>query len=269
MQTMTMRLALKFFLIVLMFFGCWTLLGQIDWMRVFNLNQLSERSEKQLGDLYAKYFIRTQDEITHPEIVEPVDSLLQALCRANHIEAKDIKLHILESSVVNAFALPDGHMIIYSGLIKASDNEAELSGIIAHELAHIRERHVMQKLRRELGLTVLLSLSTGQGSETIRNTAKVFTSSAYDRDLEREADRKAIGYLHRAQIPHLPLADFLERLAEKEHPSSRQLEWISTHPNTLKRVDWIRSYSKKKNPSSQTILDEATWLTLHQRLAAP
>ena len=266
---MTRRISLHFFLIILMFFGCWTVLRQVDWMQLLNLNQLSAKSEKQLGDLYAKYFINTQMEINDPEVYLPVDSLLQTICRANGIESENIKLHILENSQVNAFALPDGHMVVYSGLIAASQNEAELSGIIAHELAHISERHVMEKLRRELGLAVLLSMTTGNGSETIRNTAKVFTSSAYDRDLEREADRKAIDYVIHAHLPPEPLADFLERLAEKENPSMRHLEWINTHPDTRKRVEFIRNYSKGKSQSPRTILNEVTWRRLQERLDAP
>lgn len=265
---MTTRISLQFIFIVLMFFGCWTILRQVDWMQQFSLNQLSAKSEKRLGDLYAKYFINTQMELNDPEIYAPVDSLLQTICSTNGINADHIKLHILENSQVNAFALPDGHMIVYSGLIAATKSEAELSGIIAHEVAHISERHVMEKLRRELGLTVLLSMTTGNGSETIRNTAKVFTSSAYDRDLEREADQKAIDYLIHARVPSEPMADFLERLAEKENPSMRHLEWFNTHPDTRKRVEFIRNYSKGKNQAPRPILKEVTWLKLQKRLAS-
>lgn len=269
MQTMTRRISLHFLLFIVVFIGCWTILGQVDWMQQFNLNKLSAESEEKLGDLYIKYFINTQAEITDPAVFVPVDSLLQTICAANEIAPENIKLHILANSEVNAFALPDGHMVVYSGLIAASQNEAELSGIIAHELAHINEKHVMQKLRRELGLAVLLSMTTGNGSETVRNTARLFTSSAYDRDLEREADRKAIDYVIRARLSPASLADFLERLAEKEHTAMRHLEWINTHPDTRKRVQFIRTYSKEKSGSAHTILDEATWRKLQQRLAAP
>src|SRR5690606_13648012 len=166
MQTMTKRISLQLLLLLLLFFGCGTLLRQVGWMQLLNLNQLSERSERKLGDLYIKFFVNSQTEITDPAIFAPVDSLLQAICKANDIPTQNIKLHILENEQVNAFALPDGHMILYSGLIAASQNEAELSGILAHELAHINERHVMQKLTRELGLAVLLSMTTGNSSET-------------------------------------------------------------------------------------------------------
>ena len=67
---------------------------------------------------------------------------------------------------VNAFALPNGHLVIYSGLILNSDNQEQFSGVICHEIAHIRLKHVIKKLIKELGFSVIISMTTGSyGSE--------------------------------------------------------------------------------------------------------
>ena len=97
-----------------------------------------------------------------------------------------IKVHVLNKDEINAFALPNGHLIIYSGLINNSGNQEELTGVICHEIAHIELNHVMKKLIKEIGLSVLISMTTGKGgSEIIKETAKMLSSSAFDRKLEK------------------------------------------------------------------------------------
>ena len=90
---------------------------------------------------------------------------MSKVCRANSIDRGKIKVHVLENSEVNAFALPAGHLVIYSGLIDDAGSAEELSGVICHELAHITEKHVMKSLAKELGLSVLISATTGEGSD--------------------------------------------------------------------------------------------------------
>ncbi len=78
--------------------------------------------------------------------------MVNVLYKVNDIDRDKIKVHLLFKDEVNAFALPDGHLVIFSGLILESENPEELSGVLAHELAHIELNHVMTKLMREVGL---------------------------------------------------------------------------------------------------------------------
>src|SRR5690606_22581823 len=119
--------------------------------------------------------------------------LLDHLCRENQIDRKKIKLHVLRKSDINAFALPDNHLVFYSGLIESAHSEAEVLGVMGHELAHLEKRHVMKKLAKELGLTAIITMTTGnKGGQTIQQVVKLLSSSAYDRELEREADKTAV-----------------------------------------------------------------------------
>lgn len=89
---------------------------------------------------------------------------------------------------MNAFSLPDGHLIVFSGLILNSDSPEELAGVVGHELAHIELNHVMKKLVKEVGLSTLISLITGNsGSDMIKETAKTLSLTAFDRNLEKDA----------------------------------------------------------------------------------
>ena len=167
---------------------------------------------------------------------------------------------MLNKDEINAFALPNWHLIIYSGLIHNSDNQEEFTGVISHEIAHIELNHVMKKLVKEIGLSVLISMTTGNGgAEIIKETAKMLSSSAFDRNLEKEADIKAVDYLTTAKVNTEPFANFLYKLSDKEHEAPKYLTWISTHPDSRERAAYIVEYNKDKLTDYKPILSNETW----------
>src|SRR5690606_8652338 len=121
-----------------------------------------------------------------------------------------------------------------------AENPEELIGVIGHEIAHVELDHVMKKLIKEIGLSVLVSMTTGRsGSEVIKETTRILSSSAFDRSLEKEADLKAVEYLAKAGIAAHFFADFLNRLAKDEDKTSTYLSWISSHPDSKGRSEYI------------------------------
>ncbi len=253
------------FSIVVLFFATWFALRQVDWMAFFKVNQAKESLEEKLGDLFSEIF--GKNELHSSNVTAPVDSILTRICTENSIDRDKIKLHIVENDEVNAFALPDKHLVVFSGLILAAQNEAELAGVIGHELAHIQLDHVMKKLVKELGLSVLISMTAGGGGEVIRETAKMLSSSAFDRELEREADIKSVDYMTKADIRPEPFADFLFRLSSEESNISKTLTWISTHPESKERAEYIIAYSKTKKYTDKRVLSAETWEGLKERLS--
>jgi predicted Zn-dependent protease len=111
--------------------------------------------------------------------------------------------------------------------------------VIAHEIAHIESGHVVKKLGKEIGLSVILNLTLGDiGGEVVRNALSTITSTAYDRSLEKEADLKAVDYLFAAKMNPTYLASFLEKL-DKQSQTPEVLQWVSTHPDSKERVRYI------------------------------
>jgi predicted Zn-dependent protease len=226
----------------------WVGLSQVDWMKLLNIEQKTQNTEEKIGDLFWKMLKNTESEITADSIVAPVDSMLTKICRANSIDLEKVKLHLLRKDEINAFALPNNHLLIYSGLISSCENEAELYGVISHELAHIEKNHVMNKLIKEVGLSVLISMSAGNGNvEIIKEALKHLSSTAYDRSLETEADLTAVEYLEKADINPEPFANFLYRLADETKNLPSQIYWISTHPESKVRAEKIIDRIKGKS----------------------
>ncbi|MFZ7167107.1 MAG: M48 family metallopeptidase [Bacteroidota bacterium] len=253
-------------LIALLFFGVWFTLAQIDWVNFFNVQKVNDKTEQKLGELFWEAFKKTERENQNIHVLNSVDSIITAICRANIIDRENIKIHILNKDDINAFALPNGHLIIYSGLIVSTDNQEELTGVICHEIAHIELNHVMKKLVKEIGLSVLISMTTGSSGEIIKETAKMLSSSAFDRSLEKEADIKAVDYLTKARVNPEPFANFLYKLSDKEQETTRYFTWISTHPDSRERAEYIIEYNKENIIEYKPILDIKTWNNLKEEL---
>tara|TARA_B110000208_G_C11583929_1_gene363618 strand:- start:441 stop:791 length:351 start_codon:yes stop_codon:yes gene_type:complete len=103
-------------------------------------------------------------------------------------------------------------------------------------------------------------MTTGSGGpEIIKETAKMLSSSAFDRSLEKQADIKAVDYLISAKVNPEPFANFLYNLSDKEYATSQYLNWISTHPDSRERAEYIIEYSKNKSIDYEPILSHGTW----------
>jgi beta-barrel assembly-enhancing protease len=253
--------------IIALFFTTWFFLIQIDWIKFLKIQKITDKTEEKLGELFWSIFQKSEKENKNPFVVNSVDSIVTKICSANKIDRKLINVHILNKDDINAFALPNGHLIIYSGLIVNSDNQEELSGVICHEIAHIKLNHVTKKLVKEIGLSTLISMTTGNtGSEVIKKTAKMLSSSAFDRSLEKEADIKAVDYLVKAKINPEPFANFLFKLSDKENESTKYLTWVSTHPDSKARAEYIIEYSRNKKGIYEIILTNDTWENLKNKL---
>jgi beta-barrel assembly-enhancing protease len=261
------RAAIELLILVALFFTTWFVLSSINWVSIFKVEQVSKTTEEKLGELYWKLFRQTEKEIHSPTVNKAIDSLVTHLCKHNSIDRSQIKLHVLHKEEINAFTLPDNYLVVYTGLIKSSGNEAELLGVLSHEIAHMEKNHVMKKLIKEVGLSVLISMTTGNSSgEVIRNTAKLLSSSAYDRELEREADLAAVDYLIEADIDPEPFANFLYRLSTEEGNLPNQVFWISTHPDSKERAERIIAYLKNKTMTKKSVLSLSSWKNLKDKL---
>lgn len=262
---MMKKIILQLSLSIAIFFGLWWGLNKINWMDLMHVNAATSKTEQKIGDLIWEYYENAEHEIKDDSTQAVIDSLASRICYSNQIKKDKIKIHLIQSDVVNAFALPNHHLVLNSSLIEACKNEGELCGVISHEIAHMELDHVMKALIKEIGLSVLISISTGnRGSEQIKKAIKLLTSSAYDRTLEKEADIKAVDYLIKAEINTNDFADFLSRLSNENE--SLNMTWISTHPESKDRAKYIKEYAAGKQTANTPILEKSTWENFKHRI---
>ena len=262
-----MKTIIQGLITIALFFTTWFVLEQIDWVTVFRVQQVTDKTEEKLGELFLEIFQKAEKENKNQVVTNSVDSIVTKICSSNKIDRESIKVHVFDKNEINAFALPNGHIIVYTGLILNSDNQEELSGVICHEIAHVQLNHVMKSLVKEVGLTVLISMTTGNaGSEIIQEVLKMLSSSAFDRSLEKEADIRAVDYLVKSKINPEPFANFLYKLSGKENEAIEYLKWISTHPESKVRAEYIIENIRDKKVKYEAILTNETWDKMKEKL---
>lgn len=254
------KIVIQGVVLLVLFVGVWFGFSQVNWMKLFNINSVIEEAPKKLGELYWDFFQEHQVEVLDSAVVQPIDSLVHHLCTSNGIDPHKIKLHVLSVDEINAFSLPDRHLVVYTGLLDATTTQDQLCGVICHEIAHMEKNHVMKKLIREIGLTTLLSSTTGgNNSQVIIESAKVLTSTAYDRNWETDADLTAVKYLQNAHINTDGYAQILEIIASSDTDMSHSLTWLSTHPDTWERIKSVQNVGNGNHTVFKSIVSTTTW----------
>lgn len=246
-------------------FLAWYGLSNINWKDLLDLENHKDQTAEKLGDHLWNRVEQTETIIYDERVTNRLDTLIGHICSKNGLNCNNVKLHVVKNDQVNAFALPGDHLVVFSGLINYCENEAELCGVLGHEMAHIKKNHVMKKLVKELGLSLLVTATSGStGGNVIGKIFRVISSSAYDRDLEREADQIAVKYLSSAKIDPQQFADLLYRFGDGT--SGGLKAWLSTHPNAKQRAKSIVDFLGEDDIEDQKILNHSEWQALKEVL---
>lgn len=256
----------KFFLQLLIFaaifFMMWFGLSRIPWVDKFHIREFSKEKQEQLSELVLKLHKMEKKEVKNAEVLQYVNRIKETICHENYIDTSLIQVHVFEDEMINAFALPGGHIVVNTELINYCDNPDMLAGVMAHEIAHVELNHVSRKLTREIGVSTLLVLTGGaEHMGTIKEILYTLSARGFDRDMEREADDKAVLYMRKAKGDPQQLAYFLKKMSGQHSDLPEALQWISTHPAADERVESILNKTTVA-PVQDSILNTADWTRL-------
>lgn len=206
------------------------------------LNFYSLEKEIALGKALAQDIERQAKIIDDPIIAEYVNRVGQNLVRNSDAKVP-FTIKVIDSEEVNAFALPGGFFFVNSGLILRADTEAELAGVMAHEIAHVAARHGTRQASRGQFInlaTIPLIFMGGWGGYGARQAASVLIPIgflSFSRGFEEEADLLGLQYLYKTGYDPVAFVDFFEKLQsmEKKKPGT-MAKVFSTHPLTGDRI---------------------------------
>jgi len=207
-------------------------------------NLYSREREFELGRQLANEVESYSRLVTDPRVQSYVDDLVGRLVRNSDADAP-FTVRVIDSDELNAFALPGGFLYVNSGLLLEAETEAELAGILAHEIAHVTARHATKqasKARLAQLFTLPLVFVGGPvalGVSQALNVALPLTFLKFKRNAEREADFLGLQYTYRTGYDPAALIDYLERLSEKEC-RQRVPGIFSTHPMNEDRIQRAR-----------------------------
>ncbi len=220
---------------------------------VGKLNLLTTEDEVSIGRQAAREIEQQVRLYDDPVVAAYIDSLGQALVRHSRRSNLRYYFKVVDTDVVNAFALPGGWLYVNLGLITTAENESELAGVVGHEIGHVVGRHGARQISKAFGLGMLLELAVGENPSAARQVAGQFaemgaglTLLKYGRDAEREADFFAVEETYAAGIDPEGMATFFEKLMAMHESQPKGVEvWFSTHPPSQERIANVRTQIQK------------------------
>jgi len=201
---------------------------------------ISTNEEISIGQKMAAQVDSTEKVLPDAEVQDYVNGVGQRIAHVS--DRKDLPFHfkVLDSKEINAFATPGGYIYVYSGLLKILDDEAELAGVLSHEISHVVARHGVKRLQQVLGVQVVLSIALGsssQLSQDLVSTSIGIILQGYSRDNEFEADQFGTFYMEKAGYNPEGMAELLGKLDKLSDTKPTFFEKLSaSHPPTKERI---------------------------------
>jgi len=197
--------------------------------------------EQKLGEAAYRDFLSHQEVMKEGPAVKAVEEMTQRLAEQIPNNPYKFQVTVVKSDVVNAFALPGGYVVVFTGLMKKADSGEEVAGVLGHELNHVLQRHGLERIVKNLGVMAAVAIIVGDQQGLIglmRQVGVELLTLKFDRAQETEADLTGLQLVYRAKIDPHGMITFFQKLSEKDEG---RMEWLSTHPMSSARADRLKA----------------------------
>lgn len=197
--------------------------------------------EQKLGESAYRDFLSHQEIMKEGPAVVALGEMTQRMTAQIPDSPYKFEVTVVKSDVVNAFALPGGYVVVFTGLMKKAESGEEVAGVLSHELNHVLQRHGLERIVKNLGLMTVVAIVFGNQQGLVgmmkQFGVELFTLK-FGREQETEADLTGLQLLQRAKIDPSGMITFFERLSEKDQG---RMEWLSTHPMSAARAERLKA----------------------------
>jgi Zn-dependent protease with chaperone function len=197
--------------------------------------------EQRLGESAYRDFLSHQEVMKDGPAVTALGEMTQRLTEQIADNPYKFDVTVVKSDVVNAFALPGGYVVVFTGLMKKAESGEEVAGVLSHELNHVLQRHGLERIVKSLGLLTVVAIVLGDQQGLVGMMKQIgveLLTLKFGREQETEADLTGLQLLQRAKIDPSGMIRFFERLSEKDQG---RMEWLSTHPMSTARADRLKA----------------------------
>lgn len=202
--------------------------------------------DRSLGDASSESF---GEAVSDARVVALAESIVTRLRETNPNSPHTYRVRVVQNEDVNALAAPGGNIVIFSGLILHAESEAQIAGVLAHEMAHVERRHGLRNIAHSAGLMLGVQLAVAAFigdvdgfTSMVTDLSTLALASQYNQDQESEADSDAVLRMHEAGLDPSALASFFSMMArEGIGQAPLALAWLSTHPDHEARIAAIEA----------------------------
>ncbi|MGI9237429.1 MAG: beta-barrel assembly-enhancing protease [Woeseiaceae bacterium] len=223
---------------------------------------LNKNEESQIGRMIMRDIRRSGQVVEDPLVNEYVNAIGSRIVSQTNDGDHDFTFFVIDDERINAFALPGGYIGVHTGLLEATRSEDELAGVMAHEVAHVTQRHIARAIHANsrqsilstaMMLGAIIVAAAGGSSDAVQGAVAVAQGSAiqqqinFTRTNEYEADRVGIAALADAGFDPYGMASFFQILSRQTttSPEMRAPEFLRTHPVTSARVAEARTRARQ------------------------
>jgi predicted Zn-dependent protease len=197
--------------------------------------------ERKLGESAYQDFLSHQEIVKEGPAAAAVQEMTTRLIEQIPNNPYRFEVTVVKSDVVNAFALPGGYVVVFTGLMKKAESGEEVAGVLGHELNHVLQRHGVERIVKTLGVVAVVTILVGDQQGLIglvKQLGVELMALKFSREQETEADVTGLKLLYRARIDPTGMITFFQRLSEKEEG---RVEWLSTHPVSAGRAERLKA----------------------------
>jgi predicted Zn-dependent protease len=228
--------------ISLLFLACIPSFGWTQTGKTFSMG-ISASSEREIGREFHNEAKKKFSFIKNPQVIEYINFMGKRIEKADESPPYRFRFYIINDPQVNAFAVPGGYIYIHSGLILKARTPDELAGVLAHEIAHIKNHHLARQVQKGtiLNLATLAAIFLSQGNPAVVTGASAISQTLqlkYSREFEREADRFGLYYMWKAGYDPNGMISFFEKLLREQLVYPQEVPpYLLTHPLTEERIN--------------------------------
>ncbi len=234
---------------------------------------LSQEGEKEMGAKeHPKILAEFGGAYDDPKLTAYVESIGNLLVQTSELPDLDFTFTVLDTPIINAFALPGGYVYVTRGLLALGRNEAEIAGVIGHEIGHVTARHSAERYGQNIAATIgvmAAGILVGRPGAQAASTIGGLALRSYSRDQEFESDMLGGRYLARAGYDTAGMAGFLSQLQEKSRLDAElagqpgkadEFSIMQTHPRTADRIEAALAQSGEQSARGDPIVGREIYL---------
>ena len=227
---------------------------------------VSTQQEVQMGQQYSSQLNSDLPIVKDPALQQYINQLGDSIAKLTGRGDLDWQFFLVNTDVVNAFALPGGFIYVNRGIVERADKMDELAGVMGHEIGHVVKRHSVKQMQTQQGANVGLALTCvltnvcdSQASQAAIQVGGAAVFAKFSREDEKEADEEGFKNVIRAGISPKGMASFFQKLMAEEKGGGSPVDaWFSDHPLTQDRIADIQSLIDKTDPAILKSLAEDT-----------